>query len=296
MELRVLKYFLMAAREENMTKAAELLHVTQPTLSRQIMQLEEELGCKLFQRSNHSVYLTEEGMLLKKRAQDMIALEEKTLGEFRNQQEEIAGEIAIGSGETRGISILTDAMAFFQKEYPLVTYEMFTANADDIKERLDRGLVDFGFLMEPVDISRYNFIRMKQKESWGVIVREDSPLADRERVTAQDLLKVPLISVKRALVQKELEGWFGDLYEQVQIAAIYNLINNGLEMVKSGMGALLGFQIRTLEPGLKFIPLYPAVETGSVLVWRKNQVLSQAAYQFLEFFQKYIKDISDYKQ
>ena len=284
MELRVLKYFLMAAREENMTKAAELLHVTQPTLSRQIMQLEEELGCKLFQRSNHSVYLTEEGMLLKKRAQDIIALEEKTLGEFRNQQEEIAGEIAIGSGETRGISILTDAMAFFQKEYPLVTYEMFTANADDIKERLDRGLVDFGFLMEPVDISRYNFIRMKQKESWGVIVREDSPLADRERVTAQDLLKVPLISVKRALVQKELEGWFGDLYEQVQIAAIYNLINNGLEMVKSGMGALLGFQIRTLEPGLKLIPLYPAVETGSVLVWRKNQVLSQAAYQFLDYF------------
>lgn len=284
MELRVLKYFLMAAREENMTKAAELLHVTQPTLSRQIMQLEEELGCKLFRRSNHSIYLTEEGMLLKKRAQDMIALEERTLGEFRSFQEEVAGEISIGSGETRGISELTDAMAHFQKEHPLVTYEIYTANADDIKERLDRGLVDFGLLMEPVDISRYNFLRMKQKETWGIIIKDDSPLAGKEKITAEDLTKVPLISAKRELVQKELEGWLGEYCEQVQTAAVYNLVNNGLEMVKSGMGALLCFQIRVLEPGLRFIPLYPTVETGSVLVWRKNQVMSQVAYQFLEYF------------
>ena len=295
MELRVLKYFLMAAREENMTKAAELLHVTQPTLSRQIMQLEEELGCKLFRRSNHSIYLTEEGMFLKKRAQDMIALEERTKREFRNRKEEIAGEITLGSGETRGISEITDVMADFQKEYPMVQYEIYTANADDIKERLDRGLVDFGLLTEPVDISKYNFIRLKQRENWGIIVRDDSPLADRDRVTAEDLLQVPLISVKRTLVKKELEGWFGDLYEQVQVAAIYNLINNGIEMVKSGIGALLCFQIRSMEPSLRFIPLYPAVATGSVLVWRKNQVLPQAAYRFLEEFKKYKKCIPDYK-
>ena len=295
MELRVLKYFLMAAREENMTKAAELLHVTQPTLSRQIMQLEEELGCKLFRRSNHSIYLTEEGMFLKKRAQDMIALEERTKREFRNRKEEIAGEITLGSGETRGISEITDVMADFQKEYPMVQYEIYTANADDIKERLDRGLVDFGLLTEPVDISKYNFIRLKQRENWGIIVRDDSPLADRDRVTAEDLLQVPLISVKRTLVKKELEGWFGDLYEQVQVAAIYNLINNGIEMVKSGIGALLCFQIRSMEPSLRFIPLYPTVATGSVLVWRKNQVLSQAAYRFLEEFKKYKECIPDYK-
>ena len=175
-------------------------------------------------------------------------------------------------------------MAEFQKEYPMVQYEIYTANADDIKERLDRGLADFGLLMEPVDISKYNFIRLKQKENWGIIVRDDSPLADRDRVTAEDLLQVPLISVKRTLVKKELEGWLGDLYDQVQIAAIYNLINNGIEMVESGIGALLCFQIRSMEPGLRFISLYPAVETGSVLVWRKNQVLSQAAYRFLEEF------------
>lgn len=295
MELRVLRYFLMAAREENMTKAAELLHVTQPTLSRQIMQLEEELGCKLFRRSNHSIYLTEEGMLLRKRAQDMIALEERTAREFRNLQEEIAGEITIGSGETRGVSEITDVMAKFQKEYPLVRYEIYTANADDIKERLDRGLVDFGLLMEPVDISRYNFLRLKQKERWGIVVRDDSPLAGRERVTAEDLLSVPLISVKRTLVKKELEGWFGELYDQVQIAAIYNLVNNGIEMVRSGIGALLCFPIQTLDPGLKFIPLYPQVETGSVLVWRKNQVLSQTAYRFLEEFKKCATGISDDK-
>lgn len=295
MELRVLRYFLMAAREENMTKAAELLHVTQPTLSRQIMQLEEELGCKLFRRSNHSIYLTEEGMLLRKRAQDMIALEERTAREFRNLQEEIAGEITIGSGETRGVSEITDVMAKFQKEYSLVRYEIYTANADDIKERLDRGLVDFGLLMEPVDISRYNFLRLKQKERWGIVVRDDSPLAGKERVTAEDLLSVPLISVKRTLVKKELEGWFGELYDQVQIAAIYNLVNNGLEMVRSGIGALLCFPIRTLDPGLKFIPLYPQVETGSVLVWRRNQTMSQIVYRFLEEFKKYASGISDDK-
>ena len=293
MELRVLKYFLMAAREENMTKAAELLHVTQPTLSRQIMQLEEELGCKLFRRSNHSIYLTEEGMFLKKRAQDMLALEERTAREFRNLQREIAGEITLGSGETRGVSEITDVMAKFQKEYPMVRYEIYTANADDIKERLDRGLVDFGLLMEPVDISKYNFIRMKQKERWGIIVREDSPLAEKKLVTARELVSAPLISVKRTLVKKELEGWFGDLYEQVQIVAIYNLVNNGIEMVKSGIGVLLCFPIRNLEQGLKFIPLYPAVETGSVLVWRKNQVLSQTAERFLEELKKYVESISD---
>lgn len=145
-------------------------------------------------------------------------------------------------------------MAEFQKEYPMVQYEIYTANADDIKERLDRGLADFGLLMEPVDISKYNFIRLKQKENWGIIVRDDSPLADRDRVTAEDLLQVLLISVKRTLVKKDLEGWLGDLYDQVQIAAIYNLINNGIEMVESGIGALLCFQIRSMEPGLRFIP------------------------------------------
>lgn len=207
----------------------------------------------------------------------------------------IAGEITIGSGETRGVSEITDVMAKFQKEYPLVRYEIYTANADDIKERLDRGLVDFGLLMEPVDISRYNFLRLKQKERWGIVVRDDSPLAGKERVTAEDLLSVPLISVKRTLIKKELEGWFGELYDQVQIAAIYNLVNNGIEMVRSGIGALLCFPIQTLDPGLKFIPLYPQVETGSVLVWRKNQVLSQTAYRFLEEFKKCVTGISDDK-
>ena len=186
-------------------------------------------------------------------------------------------------------------MAKFQKEYPMVRYEIYTANADDIREQLDRGLVDFGLLMEPVDISKYNFIRLKQRESWEIVVREDSPLAEKERVTAEDLIRVPLISVKRTLVKKELEDWFGDLYDQVQIAAIYNLVNNGLEMVRSGIGALLCFPIRSLDPGVKFIPLYPAVETGSVLVWRKNQMMSQIVYRFLEEFKKCAEGISDNK-
>ena len=294
MEIRVLKYFLMVAREENITKAAELLHVTQPTLSRQIMQLEEELNCKLFNRSNHSIYLTEEGMLLKKRAQDIVALEEHTKMEFRSRQEEVTGSIAIGSGETKGFSDIARVMTTFREENPQVSYDIYTANADDIKERLDRGLVDFGILTEPVDISKYNFIRLEQNENWGIIIRRDWDIAEKDMVRVADIVSLPLIVVSRSLVQKELAGWFGDEYDNLQIAATYNLINNALVMAQNGLGAVLCLDLHhSLAPDLKFIPLSPVVRTGSVLVWRKNQLLSEASYQFLEYLKKYTESISE---
>ena len=180
MELRVLKYFLMVAREENITKAASLLHITQPTLSRQLMRLEEELGTTLFRRSNHSIVLTDDGMLLKRRAREIVALAEKTEQEFSHKEEALTGEIFIGCGETRNMSFLSRQIALFRKEHPLVQFNIYSANADDIKERIEKGLLDFGLLMEPVDIGKYEFIRMPQKEQWGVLVREDSPLAHRE--------------------------------------------------------------------------------------------------------------------
>ncbi|MDY6328971.1 MAG: LysR family transcriptional regulator [Lachnospiraceae bacterium] len=292
MELRVLKYFLTVAREENITKAAELLHITQPTLSRQLMQLEEELGTKLLKRGKHNVYLTEDGMLLKKRAQDIVTLADRTEREFTERQEEIAGEIVFGSAETMSVYELAKIIAEFQKEYPLVQYEMYTAIADDIKERMDKGIVDIGLLTEPVDISKYNFIRLDRKERWGVLVRNDSKLAEKEYVTPEDLANVPLLMAKREMVRNELSNWFGGYYDNLKIAGTYNLLNNAAVMVENGIGVALCFKISHDYEHLSFVPFAPALETGCVLVWQKNRPLSKAATVFLDIAKKYIKGIS----
>ena len=201
MELRVLNYFLMVAREENITRAAQLLHVTQPTLSRQLMQLEEELGVQLFHRGKHSVRLTEEGMLLRRRAQELVSLSEKTKQELQCREEVPAGEIAIGCGETKSMSLLSSSMVSFRERYPLVQFSIYSAIADDIKERIEKGLLDMGLLVEPVDISKYEYIRLPVKERWGVLVREDSPLARKASVTPEDLLDIPLIMSRREPVK-----------------------------------------------------------------------------------------------
>lgn len=281
-ELRVLNYFLMVAREENITKAAQLLHVTQPTLSRQLMQLEEELGVKLFHRGKHSVSLTEDGMLLRRRALEFVALSEKTKMELQHKKEMPTGEIAIGCGETKSMSILSENMVSFRQKYPLVQFSIYSAIADDIKERIEKGLLDMGLLVEPVDISKYEFIRLPLKEQWGVLVRMDSPLAEKAFVTSEDLREVPLLMVRRELVRNELANWFGDAYEQLEIAATYNLIVNAAYMVERGLGAALCFDLGTVFENLRFVPLAPRMETGSVLVWKKNQTLSAAQSLFIQ--------------
>lgn len=282
MELRVLNYFLMVAREENITKAAQLLHVTQPTLSRQLMQLEEELGVKLFHRGKHSVSLTEDGMLLRRRALELVALSEKTKMELQHKKEMPTGEIAIGCGETKSMSILSENMVSFRQKHPLVQFSIYSAIADDIKERIEKGLLDMGLLVEPVDISKYEFIRLPLKEQWGVLVRMDSPLAEKVFVTSEDLREVPLLMVRRELVRNELANWFGDAYEQLEIAATYNLIVNAAYMVERGLGAALCFDLGTVFENLRFVPLAPRMETGSVLVWKKNQTLSAAQSLFIQ--------------
>lgn len=282
MELRVLNYFLMVAREENITKAAQLLHVTQPTLSRQLMQLEEELGVKLFHRGKHSVSLTEDGMLLRRRALELVALSEKTKMELQHKKEMPTGEIAIGCGETKSMSILSENMVSFRQKYPLVQFSIYSAIADDIKERIEKGLLDMGLLVEPVDISKYEFIRLPLKEQWGVLVRMDSPLAEKAFVTSEDLREVPLLMVRRELVRNELANWFGDAYEQLEIAATYNLIVNAAYMVERGLGAALCFDLGTVFENLRFVPFAPRMETGSVLVWKKNQTLSAAQSLFIQ--------------
>lgn len=294
MELRVLKYFLMVVREENITRAAQLLHITQPTLSRQMMQLEDELGTKLFKRSNHKIYLTEDGMLLKSRAQNIVELAERTEREFAQKGEEIlSGEIVIGCGESKSLHEIAEVMKRFQSKHSMVQYELYTANADDIKERLEKGLVDFGLLMEPVDISKYNFIRLKRRERWGILVREDSELAKKKSVTAEDLVNTPLIMVKRSLVKNEFTGWFGENYDHLHIVAVYNLLNNAAVMVQNGIGVALCFEVGTHYENLTFVPLSPGIDTGCVLVWKRHQLLSNVSEHFLEFTKKYLKGISE---
>lgn len=287
MELRVLRYFLAVAREENITKAAALLHLTQPTLSRQLMQLEEELGVQLFRRSRYHIELTEDGMMLRRRAQELVDLAEKTTREFTMRETELMGEIAIGAGETRSMSFLSRAMVSFRERYPKVTFRIFSANADDVKERLDTGLLDMGLLTEPVDVGRYAFCRMKERDLWGVLVRMDSPLAKLSAVTPDDLSQVPLIVSGRERVQQELGNWFGDRWEQLQIAATFNLNLNAANMVRYGVGTALSFDLNFTFDDLRFMPLSPTMSTGTVLVWKKDQVLTPA----VEAFHEHIKNV-----
>ena len=291
MELRVLRYFLVVAREENITKAANLLHITQPTLSRQLMQLEEELGVKLFTRSRHSIILTEDGNLLRRRAQEIVDLAEKAERELMHEEEAVAGEIAIGCGETKNMAPLSRMIAAFQKLYPNVQFYIYTANADDVRERIENGILDFGLMLEPVDISKYNFITMPIRERWAVLMRNDSPLAAKEYIEPKDLVGVPLMTTKRKSAINEIENWFGDYYKDLWIVSTCNLsYNNRAIMVENNVGVGLVHEFDINNDSLCLRPLKPELVNGSVLVWEKDQAFSVAATKFIDFIKDGGKD------
>lgn len=296
MELRVLKYFLMVAREENITHAAQLLHVTQPTLSRQIRDLEEELGVKLFERSNHRIVLTQEGLLLRRRAQEIVDLAERTQRDFDHRDEEIGGEVSIGSGETRSMSILAEILSSYRQRYPKVRYRFYSGNADHIKERMENGTLDLGLLTEPVDISRYEFLRVPVMEEWGVLTREDSPLGGLESVRPADLAGRSLMVSGRELVQNELANWLGDGAGQPNILIRYNLLYNVAMLVKSGFGDALCIRLDCAYQGLKFVPLYPPLRLASVLVWKKQQVTSPAVGALIAHARQCLESMSNYSR
>lgn len=291
MELRVLNYFLMVSQEENITKAAQLLHVTQPTLSRQLMQLEDELGVKLFERSNHSIVLTSDGLLLKRRAQEIVSLAEKTKRELTTEKE-LSGEIEIGSGEFKSFSLLADVIAAFSEKHPGVRFHLNSGNADTIKERLENGGLDIGLLADPVDISRYEFTRLPQKETWGIIAHNDFAIAKRPFVTPKDLIGLPLILPHRRMVREEIQNWFGDLYGDVNVFATYDLLYNAAIMAQKKMGIILTIELESRFDEVKFVPFAPKMEFGSVLVWKKNQIQSAAMEAFIDFSKKCVKSIS----
>lgn len=288
MELRVLNYFLMVAREENITKAAQLLHVTQPTLSRQIAQMEEELGVKLFWRSNHNIVLTDDGMLLKRRAQELISLAEKTKKEF-SHDEEISGVVSIGSGELKSMQFLSDAIVSFRQKYPKVRFEIYSGNSDHIKERIEHGLLDMGLLLEPVDIGKYDFVRTNEKEEWCALVSENSPLAKKEVMTPHDFCDIPLILTRRELVRNQIYNWLGEYADEDNIVASGNLLYNIAILARNGLGAIITIRIDCEYHGLKYIPLSPKIESGTVLVWKKTQAFSRATEAFINHVKEMLK-------
>lgn len=290
MELRVLKYFLVVAREENITKAAKQLHITQPTLSRQMMQLEEELGVKLFRRSKHSIILTADGFLLRRRAQELVELADKTEQELQHKEEVISGEISIGCGETKNVIWLAKAMTDFRKLYPDVTFELYTAIADDVKERMENGTLDFGLLLDPVDISKYSFVRMPATDTWTVLLRTDHPLAKKKSICPADLAGQPIITVKRESVKNQLEHWAGSFYKEFQQVAILNMsFYNKEAVVAQGLGLALGLAFPMNSHDVCQRPLDPVLETGCVLAWKKDQFHSVAVTKFIEYVQLYFE-------
>ncbi len=287
--VRVLRYFLAVAREQSISGAAELLHITQPTLSRQLMDLEEELGAKLFIRGNRKITLTEKGMLLRKRAAEIIDLVGKTELEFSAGEQSITGDVYIGGGETDAMGLIARVAKRLQEDYPQIRYHLFSGNADDVTERLDKGLLDFGILIEPADVKKYDFLRLPATDTWGVLMRKDSHLAERDVIRPQDLWNLPLITSRQTLVSSEFSKWFRKDFGELNIVTTYNLLYNATLMVKEGLGYALCLDklVNTGDDSeLCFRPLNPGMDSRLDIVWKKYQVFSNASQKFLQRLQE----------
>ncbi|WP_160036166.1 LysR family transcriptional regulator [Paenibacillus sp. An7] len=289
MELRVLRYFLTVAREGSITAAAHFLHVTQPTLSRQLKELEEELGKKLFIRKSHHIDLTEEGMILRKRAEEIINMVVKVEDEFHSMEETIRGDVYIGGGETEAMKLIAQTIKSLQIKYPAIRYHIHSGNSDDVTEQLDKGLLDFGILIQPADLSKYNYINIPAKDVWGVVMRKDSPLALKESIQKRDLIGVPLLlsrqAIKTGLSRNEFSEWFGEDYDKLNTITTYNLVYNAAILVEEGIGyavTLDKIANTSSDSNLCFRPLEPRLESGLNIVWKKHQVFSKAANIFFE--------------
>ena len=284
MDIRVLQYFLTVAREESITRAAETLRMTQPPLSRQLKDLEDEFGKKLLIRGSKKVTLTEDGMLLRKRAEEMIDLMEKTKAELASSDENINGEIYIGGGETDAISLFAQAAGKLQKKHPMVHYHIYSGDAVIVTEKLDKGLIDFGLLVGPVDVNRYDYMRLPISDTWGVLMRKDSPLAEKDVVCAKDLWDKPLIVSQQAYTGSDISAWLGKDPRKLNVVMTYNLIYNAAHFVKAGFGYAITLDKLVNTTGkseLCFRPLYPILKAELSIVWKKYQVFSRASKEFL---------------
>ena len=286
MDIRLLEYFLAVAKYGNITRASEQLHVTQPTISRQLMELEEIVGSPLLIRGKRQVTLTEAGVLFQQRASEIVSLMDKTLRDITDQDDLLGGTVMVGCVESCVSRMLPKVLRGFSARYPKVKYELYSADGDDIREKLDRGDLDFGILVEPVEAAKYDFFRLPYWEKWGVVMRKDDPLAQKEQIQKEDLLSIPLILPRREIVQDHIAGWFGMDRSQLNIFAGHNLLNNAALLAEAGLGYVVcvggSFEIRGGE-NLCFVPLAPERTTGHVLAWKKNRVFHSAANRFREY-------------
>ncbi len=285
MELRTLRYFLAAAQEENITRAADILHVTQPTLSRQMMDLERELGTTLMLRGKNGLTLTDDGIFFRQRAEEIVELADRLERSFVERNADVSGLIAIGASEAVGSRLFAKLIKQFSDKYPLVQFHLYNEMADNIKDRLDKGLVDVGLLLEPVDTVKYDFVRLSQKETWGILMRDDHPLAEHKTITPEEITEYPLILPLRERVRNEILNWINREEKDLTIPLSYTLLSNAALMVEAGLGCafcLDGALAIHSSPRLRFVPIAPEHTTRSVLVWKKNHLFSPATSLFIQ--------------
>ena len=292
MDIRVLRYFLAVAREENISKAAEYLHITQPTLSRQLKELEDELNVSLFTRGKRSITLTDKGMLLRKRAEEITSLMDKTEVEFSNLDNLISGDVYIGGGETLAMKILAEVMTDMSEEYPDVRFHLYSGSADNVMDRIDKGLFEFGVVIEPADIRKYEAMRLPYTDHYGLIMKKDDPLASMDTIPISMLKDIPILVAKRIIDNNYFSEIFGISPEQLDIRATFNLIYNAALLVEHGMGYALTIDKLinvTGDNNLCFVPLEPETTLNLSIIWKRYQMFSGASKEFLDRLKERLK-------
>ncbi len=289
MEFRVLQYFLMVAREGTISDAASALHLSQPTLSRQLKDLERELGTTLFTRGGgRRIELTDEGMRLRQRAEEIVDLVGRTEAEFRVPGEFIGGEVRIGGGETPAMDLVAQAIKEVHDEYPRISFHLFSGNSEDVATRLDEGRLDFGLFVGDADLAKYDEVRLPASDTWGVFVRPDDPLAQQDVVRPEDLRGRPLILSRQAIAN--MEEWLGEKVDDLEVVATFNLLYNACALVRAGVGCAVSIDgIISAErenDDLRFKLLEPRMEARLAMAWKRHQVFSPAANVFLERVRK----------
>ena len=293
MELRVLRYFLAVAREESISDAAEFLHITQPTLSRQLMDLEEELGKQLLIRGkrNRKIMLTEDGMRLRKRAEEIVALTDKTEAEFLAADDAVSGDVYIGCGESDAMRIIAKTAVKLRQDYPDIHFHLYSGNAEDVSERMEKGLLDFGIFITSANIDKYDSLKLPAYDTWGLIMRKSDKLAAKDFITPQDLQGLPLIMSRQALVQEDISRWGKKQIQDLNVVATYNLVYNAAIMTREGFGYTLTLDKLAntgSDSDLCFRPLKPELRINLNLVWKKYQIFSKASQKFLEYLKNEI--------
>ncbi len=284
MEIRTLRYFIQIARDENITKAAEYLHISQPTLSRQIQSLEDELGKKLFHRHSHHITLTDEGILLRQRAEEILSLVDKTADEFASMDDIAGGDVRIGCAESEGMKFFIEAANRLHARYPRIRFHFYSSDTEAIAEKLDRGLLDMAVIVQPVDLTKYNYLRIPFEDRWGLLLRKDHPLAEKSAIELEDVLHLPVICSHQGL-KDDLLDWFGEKRKDLNVVATYDLIFNASIMAREGLGCVLGLDglvYTGAESDLCFRPLSPAFPSPLYVIWKKYQVFTPVAQLLID--------------